>query len=111
MTCDLLPFDTVLSSCYSLSDDTLWLGTSQGLFTVYYDQEADCLGFNNISDIIGPVQTLAWRSTVTDDPQSRHPNMRPLFFRASVVNSLQAVFASSSGGGHAGVLGVLAAEE
>lgn len=105
VTCDLLPFDTVLSSCYSLSDDSLWLGTSQGLFTVYHDHEEDCLGFNNVSDIIGPVQTLAWRSAVTDNPQSRRPNMRALFFRASVVNSLQGVFASSSGGAMQGTSG------
>lgn len=93
--CDLLPFDAVVTSCFSLSDDTLWLGTTEGLFTVSHGQDG-CLIFSNVSEVTSPVRTLAWRSTVTDGhKKSRHPASKVFFPRPSVENHLQEMFASS----------------
>lgn len=102
MTVDPLPFDSVLSSTFSLSDDTLWLGTSQGLFTLqhhhsnsYHDNHL--LTFSNVSQVLGSVRTLVWRSVVTGSASSSQ--LRPFFFHSSAKNHLQDYFACSDSQG------------
>lgn len=100
---DIILFDAVLSSCYSLADDTLWIGSSQGLFKLIHEREegeegegVGCISLTNISEVVGAVQTLAWRSEVTDHVMSRHPQRRPFILRSGARNIVQDVYASSN---------------
>ena len=101
---DPLPFDKVLTSTFSLSDHTLWLGTTQGLFAVSMNSRDDTYEyddttgffFTGISEVVEPVLTLAWRSAVTNREHFKFPYLRPFFYTAKVTNSLQENFASSN---------------
>ena len=102
VSCGDVPlFDAVLSSCHSLADDTLWIGSSQGLFKLFHERKEEeeglgCISFTNISEVGGAVQTLAWRSEVTDNMMSRRPQRWPFVLRSGAQNTVQDVYASSS---------------
>lgn len=78
-----------------MSEDTLWLGTNQGLFTLSTHHQDDCLAFSNVSQVEGAVQTLAWRSAISDADE-RNPTLHSFVFKPSAKNHLQKNFACSN---------------
>lgn len=94
-----LPFDYALSSTYSLSDKSLWLGTTHGLYSLSWNGE-DGVSLSNSSAVGAvPVHTLAWRSVVSGAKNSHHKSLRPFLPQALVKNRLQESYACSSSSG------------
>lgn len=97
---DFQPFDYVLTSAYSLSDKTLWLGTTHGLFNLSYNSDEEGITLSNISEVGGdPVRTLAWRSVVSGMKNSHQDSLRPFLPHVLVENHLQESYACSSSSG------------
>ena len=88
----------MLTSAFSLSDNTLWLGTPQGLFTLSFDSQQG-FSFTNFSEVTSPVQTLAWRSAISYKKQNKRYVMQSFIFSPLVGNQLQETFACSNSHG------------
>ena len=97
---DTQPFDYALSSTYSLSDKTLWLGTTHGLYNLSYGSQEDGISLSDISEVgVDQVHTLAWRSVVSGIKNSRYDSLRPFLPHMLVANRLQESYACSSSSG------------
>ena len=97
---EFVPFDYAISSTYSLSDGTLWLGTNVGLFNLSWNAD-DGMMLSNFSAVgPQPVHSLAWRSLVSKPPTSKDKKGKFSFLlEPGCGNHLQDSYACSSSSG------------
>lgn len=92
-TVEPLPFDHVSSGAYSLSTNSLWLGTTNGLYETIIDSNSDIV-IQNISVVFEEVLVVAWRSNIL--PSKDYSSSAPFIFDTHYSVSQQTGFISSS---------------
>ena len=88
-----LPFDYATSGAFSLSTNSLWLGTSSGLYEAVIDSSTDII-IQNITVVFEAVLAVAWRSNIL--PSKDYSSSAPFVFDTSYSVSQQTGFISSS---------------
>ena len=92
-TKESLPFRSISSGAYSLSTNSLWLGTSNGLYEAIIDSDSDIV-VQNVSIVTEEVLAVAWRSNVLQNKD--FSSSAPFIFDSRSSPSQQAGFISSS---------------
>ena len=69
-TKETLPFYSVSSGAFSLSTNSLWLGTSSGLYEAIIDTTNSDIIIQNVTVVFEEVLAVAWRSNVVPDRDS-----------------------------------------
>lgn len=93
-TKETLPFESVSSGAFSLSTNSLWLGTSDGLYEAIIDSDSEIV-VQNVSVVFEEVLAVAWRSNIL--PNRDYSSSTPFVFDSQSFDSQQlAGFVSSS---------------
>ena len=89
-TREVLPFNTTSSGAFSLSTNSLWLGTSDGLYEATIDANSNIV-IGNATVVFEEVLAVAWRSNIL--PSKDYSSSAPFIFDAK---SREKRFISSS---------------
>ena len=89
-----LEIGEVHSAVLSVSTNTLWIGSTEGLYTATIVDE-DEIVIQNVSEVIDEVLTLAWRSSITVD-SSGSKEAGSFFMEPGVTNQQQKSYCSTN---------------
>ena len=94
---DTLPFNSISSGAFSLSTNSLWLGTSDGLFEAIVDLNSNLI-IQNASVVFDEVLAVAWRSNII--PNRYFSSNAPFIFDTESLSDQEKGYISSSVDNH-----------